>query len=106
MLAPPESDDSALPFNRGYVAVYGHNFSGDVIKNARQWAKHRRIPLISVGYRNDWANKQWLTAGPFEFAAFMEKSSAVITNFFQGCIFALNNSKSFFAKLQTTGATK
>ena len=78
-----------------YVAVYGHNFSKIYTRNIREWAAHRNLPLISIGYRNDWVDEQWLTAGPNDFAHFIAGSEAVATNFFHGCVFALLNQKPF-----------
>ncbi len=78
-----------------YAAVYGHNFSQSFINKTKQWAADKNLPLISIGYRNDWADEQWITAGPQEFATFISQSEAVITNFFHGCVFALVNKKSF-----------
>jgi hypothetical protein len=78
-----------------YVAVYGHNFSNAFASEIRRWAAHRRLPLISIGYRNDWADAQWLAGDPHDFAHFMARSEAVATNFFHGCIFALRNEKPF-----------
>jgi hypothetical protein len=78
-----------------YIAVYGHNFSPAFASEIRRYAAHRKLPLISIGYRNDWADAQWLTADPHDFATFMAASEAVATNFFHGCVFALKNKKPF-----------
>lgn len=78
-----------------YIAVYGHNFSDSFIKRVVHYAGTRKLPLISIGYRNDWADEQWLSAGPHEFATCISKSSAVVTNFFHGCVFSLLSSKPF-----------
>lgn len=78
-----------------YIAVYGHNFSPHFIERVRNRAAKRNLPLVSIGYRNDWADEQWLTAGPHEFVSFMRQAEAVITNFFHGCIFAMVNSTPF-----------
>ena len=78
-----------------YVAVYGHNFTESFAREIRNWANSRNLPLISIGYRNDWADEQWLTADPHDFAHFMAQSEAVATNFFHGCVFALRNAKPF-----------
>jgi hypothetical protein len=75
--------------------VYGHNFTDSFIHEIRQWANDRKLPLISIGYRNDWADEQWLTADPHEFAHFMTGAQAVVTNFFHGCVFSLRNAKPF-----------
>jgi hypothetical protein len=81
-----------------YAGVYGHNFSPRFIEEARRWAKARGIRLVSIGYRNDWADEQWLDAGPEEFALFMCQAEAVLTNFFHGCVFALLNTRPFICE--------
>jgi hypothetical protein len=81
--------------DRKYLAVYGHNFSDYFITGVKQYSKHVNLPLISIGYRNDWADEQWLTADPHDFAHFISKAEAVATNFFHGCIFSLRNDKPF-----------
>lgn len=78
-----------------YIAVYGHNFSGWFSREVQQWARSQGYRLVSIGYRNDWADEQWITAGPDDFAHFMARAEAVATNFFHGCIFALRNEKPF-----------
>ena len=90
-VAQHDGDDRDAP----YVAVYGHNFSDLYIHKIQRWARRRALPLISIGYRNDWADVQWLTAGPHDFARFMARAEAVATNFFHGCVFALRSAKPF-----------
>lgn len=92
-VTPDERDDSKL--QAPYMAVYGHNFSASFAHEIRQWADSQKLPLISIGYRNDWADEQWLTADPHDFAHFMAQAQAVATNFFHGCVFALRNAKPF-----------
>jgi hypothetical protein len=82
-----------------YIAVYGHNFSPSFIQRIKTWAtKHQKF-LVSIGYRNDWADEQWITAGPHDFATFMAHSEAVVTNFFHGCVFALHYEKPFVCEI-------
>ena len=78
-----------------YLAIYGHNFSPDFAENARRYARARGLRTVSIGYRNEWADEQWLDAGPGEFAAFVAGARGVATNFFHGCVFALLNAKPF-----------
>lgn len=87
--------DAALPIEGPYVALYGHGFSGRFGRAVRDWADRRSVRVVSIGYRNDWADGQWIDAGPDEFAAFMANAKAVATNFFHGCIFALVNGRPF-----------
>lgn len=78
-----------------FVAIYGHSFSPSFVARVRRWAAARRVPLVSIGYRNDWADRQWLTAGPDDFASCMARADAVATNFFHGCVFSLRERKPF-----------
>ncbi|HYC67083.1 polysaccharide pyruvyl transferase family protein [Brevundimonas sp.] len=79
--------------------VYGHSFAGWFKAAVRRWADARGVRLVSLGYRNDWADEQWIAAGPEEFARAMASARAVITNFFHGCVFALVNARPFVSAL-------
>ena len=97
---PPVAGDEAAASDRewtgrGYIAVYGHGFSLPLVERLQRWARRRDLALVSIGYRNDWADHQWLEAGPHQFAAFMAGADAVVTNFFHGCVFALRHRKPF-----------
>ena len=81
------------------AVVYGHSFAGWFKAAVRRWADARGVRLISLGYRNDWADEQWITAGPEDFARAMASARAVITNFFHGCVFALVNARPFVSAL-------
>ncbi len=93
---PPEGEWTGprTPF----ALVYGHNFSPEYAQGVRRWADRRGLPLLSLGYRNDWADHQWLDAGPHDFAHAMARASAVATNFFHGCVFALRSGRPFAAE--------
>lgn len=77
------------------VIVYGHDFPLWLRRRVRTWAHGRGLRLVSLGYHNAWADAQWLTAGPEDFATAMAASAAVVTNFFHGCVFALANQRPF-----------
>ena len=90
-----ELEDEALRIEEPCVAVYGHNFSPQFSRNVKQWARERNFRLVSIGYRNDWADEQRIEAGPHQFAHLMKNAQAVATNFFHGCVFALRFHKPF-----------
>jgi hypothetical protein len=92
---PIEVADERNDTESSYIALYGHNFSEKFAGEVRQYADKRNLPLISIGYRNDWADEQWLTADPFDFVHFIANAEAVATNFFHGCVFALRNCRPF-----------
>ncbi|MDK4702229.1 polysaccharide pyruvyl transferase family protein [Rhizobium sp. CNPSo 4062] len=76
-----------------YTAVYGHSFPAWFQRMVRDWADMNNTRLISIGYRNNWAHEHRIGAGPEEFARLIGGASAVVTNFFHGCVFALVNEK-------------
>jgi hypothetical protein len=78
-----------------FALVYGHNFPAWLASAVRQWADAEKVRLVSVGYRNDFADEQLIDAGPLEFARLMAGAGAVVTNFFHGCVFALLHGKPF-----------
>ena len=76
-----------------YAVIYGHGFPSWLKRRARHWSRRTGKRLISIGYSNDFADEQRIADGPAEFAQLMAGASAVITNFFHGCVFALLNGK-------------
>lgn len=93
--APHIKSEATLPVVGPYLALYGHGFTRQFGRAVRDWADRRSVRVVSIGYRNDWADGQWIDAGPDDFAPFMASAKAVATNFFHGCIFALVNGRPF-----------
>jgi Polysaccharide pyruvyl transferase len=89
-----------------FVVVYGHSFTDAFGRHVRRWAHGRGYRLVSVGYRNDWADDQRIAAGPHEFAHLLAQAEAVATNFFHGCVFALRHAKPFTCELSPYRSTK
>jgi hypothetical protein len=92
---PPRPEGRWRGPRRPFVALYGHSFSPALAAEVRRWAASRGYRLVSIGYRNDWADAQWIAAGPHDFAQAMARAEAVVTNFFHGCVFALRNARPF-----------
>ena len=82
----------AVP-NSNVAIVYGYSFPPWLAERVRTWADQTGTRLLSIGYSNDWADEQRISAGPAEFAEAMVGARAVITNFFHGCVFALLHGK-------------
>jgi hypothetical protein len=91
---------------RPFVAVYGHTFSRPFSLEVRRWARSRGYRLVSVGYRNDWADDQRIAAGPQEFARTVARAEALATNFFHGCVFALRDAKPFVCEMSPYRTSK
>ncbi|WP_375272797.1 polysaccharide pyruvyl transferase family protein [Sphingomonas sp.] len=78
---------------RPYALVYGHVFPTWLQQQVTAWSRRSGVELVSLGYRNDWVDRHLIEAGPLEFAQLMAGASAVVTNFFHGCVFALVGGK-------------
>ena len=78
-----------------YVAVYGHSFPAWYAEAVKAWAAANDCRLVSIGYRNPWADAQEIDAGPDDFARRIAGAAAVATNFFHGCVFALRHARPF-----------
>lgn len=89
-----------------FILVYGHNFPNWYGQAVRAHADARGLRLLSIGYRNDWAHEQWLDASPQEFAEAMAATTALATNFFHGCVFALLNERPFACVASSYRANK
>lgn len=76
-----------------YALVYGYSFPDWLSARVRKWADGRGLRLVSVGYSNDWADDQFVSAGPLRFARLVGGAAAMVTNLFHGCVFALMHGK-------------
>ncbi len=76
-----------------YALVYGYGFPAWLKTLARRWSHRAGVRLVSVGYSNDFAHEQRIADGPMEFAQLVAGASAIVTNFFHGCVFALLHGK-------------
>jgi len=96
LLCPPDQRDAgAIGAEARYLAVYGHSFPDWFARRMLSWSRERGLRLVSIGYRNDWADDQRIDADPDAFRMLMSNAAAVATNFFHGCVFALINKKPF-----------
>ena len=102
---PPEP--AARPEGREpYALVYGHGFPEWLGTAVRRWAASAGVRLVSIGYRNGFADEQLIGVCPIEFARMMAGARAVITNYFHGCVFALLNRKPFVAAISDYRSNK
>jgi hypothetical protein len=94
----PSSDtDGGAPL-QPYAVVYGVGFSPAFARCVTDWARANDILLVSVGYRNDWADEHRLFASPDDFVQLMRRAQAVATNYFHGCVFALRYARPFLCE--------
>ena len=78
-----------------YLALYGHGFPDWFAAAIRGWTEANGRRVVSIGYRNAWADEQRIEVGPDAFSALIAGADAVATNFFHGCVFALHHGRPF-----------
>ena len=91
---PNPDSDSRLP-DQPYAVVYGWGFTRPMGQQIQRWAKRSGVRLVSVGYHNDWADENRLSASPDDFVNLIRNARAVATNFFHGCVFSLKYERPF-----------
>jgi hypothetical protein len=89
-----------------FALVYGHSFPDWFKAGVRGWARRRGFRLVSLGYHNDWADEEWLDAGPEDFPECVAAAAAVATTFFHGCVFALLHGRPFVCAASDYRANK
>lgn len=85
---PAVDSDNGVP-SRPYALVYGVGFSLAFSRHVADWARAAGVRLVSVGYRNEWADENRISASPEDFVRLMRHARAVATNYFHGCVFAM-----------------
>lgn len=92
---PEIIEPAPVPERPSYIALYGHGLPDWFAQKVRAFADRTGRQIVSIGYRNWWADESWIDASPAEFAGFIAAADAVVTNFFHGCVFAMVNNKPF-----------
>ena len=67
----------------------------ELIKKIKEFAAQKKKKLISIGYKNSWCDKNFVSVGPFEWLGYFEKADYVLTSTFHGTIFSLKYKKNF-----------
>lgn len=106
LLAEKLQNSPAATAEAPYVLVYGNRFVPDLINETREFARARNLRILSIGYRNDWADRSILTAGPHDFLRMMKNATAVVTTYFHGCVFSLRCERPFVAQLSKYRSNK
>lgn len=89
-----------------YLALYGHSFPDWFAAAVRAWADSNGRRIVSIGYRNIWADEQRIEAGPEDFSALIAGADAVATNFFHGCVFSIHHRIPFVCALSDYRSNK
>ena len=89
-----------------YLLVYATHLAPGFVHEVRQWARARQLRIVSIGYRQAWADLSLPAAGPEDFLRSFQGARAVVTSFFHGCIFSLRFDRPFVAQVPDYRANK
>lgn len=91
-----------------YILVYSYDFrlsDPDVIKQVRFFAKENGLKIISVGFYQDWVDRN-VIPNPFELLSYFKSAEYVVTDTFHGTIFSARMHKKFITVIRRTNEQK
>lgn len=84
----------------GFILVYTYDgswgFCDEYIGKTKEFAKEKGLPLISVGFKNDWCDKS-VACSPREFLGYLRNASYVVTDTFHGTAMSIQFNKQFIS---------
>lgn len=93
---------------KDYILIYSYDFrfsDPSIISQVKAFAKERKLGIISVGFYQDWVDKNVLP-DPFELLNYFYQAKYVITDTFHGSIFSMRMHKQFVSVLRDTNMQK
>jgi len=84
--------NQAFP-EKDYILVYCFSDWAEYSKDIQQFAKEKKLKIISIGRICNWANKSYDTARLGEWISAFRAASIVVTDSYHGTIFAIKNHK-------------
>lgn len=94
--------------DKGYILVYSYDFrmsDSYVIQQVRDFAKKKKIKIISAGFYQDWADKN-VVPNPYELLSYFDNADYVVTDTFHGTIFSVRMHKNFLTVIRDTNKQK
>ena len=82
------------PKEKGYILIYDYRVTEKRKKQIQQLAKEKNLPIYSIGFYCDFADKN-IDADIFEFMGYMKNASYVVTATFHGTIFSILSKRQF-----------
>ncbi|MFZ5562665.1 MAG: polysaccharide pyruvyl transferase family protein, partial [Thermodesulfobacteriota bacterium] len=78
---------------------YALDLSPSLVEKIRAYAKARGKRVLSVGYRNAWADENVVNLSPFELLGYYQNADFVFTDMFHGTIFSVLANKNFILQI-------
>ena len=79
-----------------YILIYGAISDKKIIKNINLIKTKKKLKTISIGYNNEWADKNIIySTNPFLFLKLFKDSELILTSMFHGVVLSLKFRKKF-----------
>lgn len=92
-------NDAEICYEKNYFLIYAINLTDTFVKKIKSYSKKCGKKIVSVGYWNDWADKNFINISPFQLLGYYMNADAVFTNLFHGTIFSILANKNFILEL-------
>ena len=79
-----------------YILVYGKIRSEFEVEKIKSFAQKKNAKIISILFKNDWANINLLSIDPWEFENYIKNSIMIFTSMFHGVMFSVKFKKQFW----------
>lgn len=104
-----------LPFDKlnhdvkeRYILIYSYDFrfvDTDIIKQVKKLSKEEDCKIYSVGFYQDWCDKN-IAVNPIELLSYFKHALYVVTDTFHGTIFSVRLHKKFVTVIRNTNRQK
>ena len=89
-----------------FAIIYGVVFSDEDKIKIVNFCKSKNLKTISIGYYNDWVDKNFIHANPDEFLSHLSNAEYIFTSMFHGVMFSVKFKKNFWYSLDPIRTNK
>ena len=82
-----------------YAFIYGTYFPDNEKKKILNYCQKKNLTILSVGYFNNWVDKNIINADPSDFLNYVINSRIVFTSMFHGVIFSTKFKRQFWISM-------
>ena len=79
-----------------YILIYGKIKNIHDIRKIKTYADQKKREIVSIIFKNDWADKNILSVDPWQFQIYIKNSNTVFTSMFHGVMFSVKFNKQFW----------